>query len=183
MPELSRILRVLRRMAGHLLHLRFRTLHREMSRAVSVLLAPLSAGRKRRALRAALAGRTSGKRVILFPPTLDYHLPLYQRPQQLARAYSRRPDTLVLYLTANTRFDHVSVMEALSPSLLLVNASLACELPALLQDARQTVLSLSWTANKLVYKAEDEAIDFYRAKAAQSRRRGRGHTKKKKSPA
>ena len=41
----------------------------------------------------------------------------------------------------------------------------------------------SWTANKLVYKAEDEAIDFYRAKAAQSRRRGRGHTKKKKSPA
>ena len=148
MPELSRILRVLRRMAGHLLHLRFRALHREMSRAVSVLLAPLSAGRKRRALRVALAGRTSGKRVILFPPTLDYHLPLYQRPQQLARAYSRRPDTLVLYLTANTRFDHVSVMEALSPSLLLVNASLACELPALLQDARQTVLSLSWTANK-----------------------------------
>ena len=41
----------------------------------------------------------------------------------------------------------------------------------------------SWTANKLVYKAEEDAVEFYRTKAAQSRRRGRGHTKKKKNPA
>ncbi len=32
----------------------------------------------------------------------------------------------------------------------------------------------SWTANKLVYKATDEMLDFYKTKSTQSRRRGRG---------
>ena len=41
----------------------------------------------------------------------------------------------------------------------------------------------SWTANKLVYKADEDAVEFYHTKAAQSRRRGRGHTKKKNRPA
>ena len=36
----------------------------------------------------------------------------------------------------------------------------------------------TWTANKLVYKADDAAVEFYRTKAAQSRRRGRGHKRK-----
>ena len=34
----------------------------------------------------------------------------------------------------------------------------------------------TWLANKLLYKANDEMQDFYKAKSAQSRRRGRGHT-------
>ena len=39
----------------------------------------------------------------------------------------------------------------------------------------------TWTANKLVYSADQAAVDFYRTKAAQSRRRGRGHKRKSKS--
>lgn len=41
----------------------------------------------------------------------------------------------------------------------------------------------TWTANRLVYEADSAMIDFYRNKAALSRRRGRGHSKKKKNPA
>ena len=41
----------------------------------------------------------------------------------------------------------------------------------------------TWTANKLVYKADEDAVEFYHTKAAQSRRRGRGHTRKKNRPA
>ena len=41
----------------------------------------------------------------------------------------------------------------------------------------------TWTANRLVYKADEAAVDFYHTKAAQSRRRGRGHAKKKNRPA
>lgn len=41
----------------------------------------------------------------------------------------------------------------------------------------------SWTANKLVYEADDAMQDFYKAKAAQVRRRGRGHTRRKNRPA
>ena len=41
----------------------------------------------------------------------------------------------------------------------------------------------TWSANKLLYKADEAAVEFYHTKAAQSRRRGRGHTKKKNRPA
>ena len=41
----------------------------------------------------------------------------------------------------------------------------------------------TWAANRLVYKADDSTLDFYRSKAALSRRRGRGHSAKKNRPA
>ena len=41
----------------------------------------------------------------------------------------------------------------------------------------------SWSVNKLLYKADEAAVYFYHTKAAQSRRRGRGHTRKKNRPA
>ena len=41
----------------------------------------------------------------------------------------------------------------------------------------------TWSANRLVYKADDEMLDFYRTKAALSRRHGRGHSQKKNRPA
>lgn len=41
----------------------------------------------------------------------------------------------------------------------------------------------SWFANKLVYEADQAMQDFYKSKAAQARRRGRGHTARKNRPA
>lgn len=40
-----------------------------------------------------------------------------------------------------------------------------------------------WTANKLIYAADDGMLDFYKTKAAQARRRGRGHSQRKNRPA
>ena len=41
----------------------------------------------------------------------------------------------------------------------------------------------TWAANRLVYKADADTLDFYRSKAVLSRRRGRGHATKKNRPA
>ena len=41
----------------------------------------------------------------------------------------------------------------------------------------------TWSVGKLVYEADAEMIDFYKTKAAQARRRGRGHTARKNRPA
>ena len=41
----------------------------------------------------------------------------------------------------------------------------------------------TWSANRLIYEADDAMLDYYRTKAALSRRRGRGHTTKKNRPA
>lgn len=40
-----------------------------------------------------------------------------------------------------------------------------------------------WCANRLVYEADDGLEDFYKTKAAQARRRGRGHSGRKNRPA
>ena len=48
---------------------------------------------------------------------------------------------------------------------------------------RKDLVNGSWTANKLVYQADGEMQDFYKAKSAQSRRRGRGHSSRKNRPA
>ncbi len=41
----------------------------------------------------------------------------------------------------------------------------------------------SWSAGKLTYEADEEMQDFYKTKATQARRRGRGHTQRKNRPA
>ncbi len=48
---------------------------------------------------------------------------------------------------------------------------------------RKDPVNGSWTANKLVYQADGDMQDFYKAKSAQSRRRGRGHSSRKNRPA
>ena len=145
---LSRICRTLRRLVSHLLHLRFSSFFRDLRALFRRACDALCALRQARRLRSALSGRAAGKRVVVFPPTLDWHLPLYQRPQQMARAYSEKRNTLVLYLTSNNGHDRVRAFERLSDSLILVNAALARELPALLSGAAEVVLSLSWTVNR-----------------------------------
>lgn len=39
-----------------------------------------------------------------------------------------------------------------------------------------------WQANRLVYRADDSMQDFYKAKSAHARRRGRGHSTRKSRP-
>jgi len=40
-----------------------------------------------------------------------------------------------------------------------------------------------WQVNRLVYEADDSMLDFYKTKATQARRRGRGHTQRRNRPA
>lgn len=40
-----------------------------------------------------------------------------------------------------------------------------------------------WSVSRLVYEADDETLEFYKSKAAQVRRRARGHSSKKSRPA
>ena len=40
-----------------------------------------------------------------------------------------------------------------------------------------------WCANRLIYEADECLEDFYKAKTAQSRRRGRGHGSRRNRPA
>lgn len=166
----SALLRFLRRGAGRLLRLEFGLFFRETAAAARRVLLSLRAAAGGRRLRRDLGRRVSGRRVIVFPPTLDWNAPLYQRPQQLARAYSETEGTLVVYLTANAGRDRVAVYERLSDTLWLVNAALVRELARIIRGAGESIVSLSWTANlgyvsllrpdRLIYEYIDELEIF-----------------------
>ncbi len=55
--------------------------------------------------------------------------------------------------------------------------------PFLVRAKFHKQLDNSWSVNRLVYDATAETIDFYKAKANQARRRGRGHSVRKNRPA
>ena len=48
---------------------------------------------------------------------------------------------------------------------------------------RKSAEDETWAANRLVYEADDGMREFYKAKSAQARRRGRGHSARKNRPA
>lgn len=112
----------------------------------------------------------SGKRVIIFPSTIDWHMRLFQRPQQLALAYAKKKDTAVIYMTGNMTDDHVSVTECVASNLWLVYNGYEKELTESLPAAKEVVMSLSWTINagyydtmkpdKLIYEYIDELEIF-----------------------
>lgn len=52
----------------------------------------------------AILGRGDYQGVILYPPTIDWNVPLFQRPQQLMKFFAEQK-YLCFFLTANRRFD------------------------------------------------------------------------------
>lgn len=118
----------------------------------------------------ALQKDIAGRNVIVFPPTLDWHMMLFQRPQQLALSYAKKPDVTVVYLTANLKNDQVAFAERVKPHLWLVFSGCFEEIMPILANAKKTVMSLSWTINKpyvdmlrpekLIYEYIDELEIF-----------------------
>jgi teichuronic acid biosynthesis glycosyltransferase TuaH len=118
-----------------------------------------------------LAQSVENKRVIVLPPTLDWSMPLFQRPQQLALSYSKKPNTVVIYVTKNIQYDNIVVAEQVQENLWVVNELLLDMLAQTLHGARETILSLSWTPNKyyldkihpdkLIYEYIDELEIFH----------------------
>ncbi len=110
-----------------------------------------------------------GKRVLILPPTLDWHMPLFQRPQQLAQSYSQKDNMVVIYITKNIQYDRVAVADKVSDTLWIVNESLLDNLD--LEGSKEKILSLSWTPNKfycdkikpekLIYEYIDELEIFH----------------------
>lgn len=73
----------------------------------------------RRELSAILA-RHRGLPVIVYPPLINWHIPLFQRPQQIAQALARQ-GFLYFYCTDNCLYDDVQGFEPLAENLILNN--------------------------------------------------------------
>ena len=159
------------RMTKALCTLRFGDFAQEISRPIRRRTIKISSIMQLNKKMAEIRKSISGKRVIIFPPTIDWHMRLFQRPQQLALAYAKKENTVVIYLTKNIDADHVAVTEHISENLYVVSSVYAKNLAELLPAAKETIASISWTVNyeyydllkpdKLIYEYIDELKIFY----------------------
>lgn len=62
----------------------------------------------------------SGKEIIVFPPLVDWNIPLYQRPQHIALNLAEK-GYLYFFCTANMQYDNIDGFEKLSDSCYLTN--------------------------------------------------------------
>lgn len=92
-------------------------------------------------LRQILAAHPDAKGVILYPPTLDWNF-MFQRPQQLARAFARA-GYLFLYCTENARVDCVHGFQPVEKNLFV------CHVPwQTFADLQQPIVLISWAAHR-----------------------------------
>ena len=145
---IRKLLRKTLRMGKALITLNFKALKEEIQGPVARAYLRIKAPMLERKLLAQLKHAMQGKEIIVFPPTIDWHMPLYQRPQQLARAYTRKDGIAVIYITQNIRHDHVAVAEKIQDNLWIISENYAKKLPELTQGAKSVTLSISWTLNK-----------------------------------
>jgi len=81
------------------------------------------------------------KGIVIYPPTIDWHMPLFQRPQQLAQAFARE-GYLFFYGSANLTHDKIDGFEKIEKGLYVTNVT------PVLKDLKDSYLLISWPLNK-----------------------------------
>lgn len=117
------------------------------------------------------------KGIIIYPPTIDWDMPLFQRPQQLALAFAKE-GYLFFYGTANLNHDKVNGFKRVENNLYVTNQV------ELLRGVEGTTLFISWPINKyfvekfpkakLIYDYIDE-LDVFDAAGATEKEMIKNH--------
>lgn len=170
--------KILRKVQDKLFRIKYYANHRQYKAAIAELFSPsiqlykkLSYALQRKRLLKTLERDLKNKIVIIFPPTIDWHMPLFQRPQQLALAYSKKENLKVLFITKNIQYDSVLLLEKVNANLWLCNEEYIDEVIPHLKTAQERIISISWTLNKIycekikpakiIYEYIDELEVFY----------------------
>lgn len=116
------------------------------------------------------------KTVYVMIAGIDWHVPLYQRPQQIASVLAEKEDSICLFVSDQYQYDHFSVSEKISQMLYLYSPRMTKRLDVILADAREVICFLYWPRqahlltnfhyDKLVYEHVDDLSLFYYHDAA-----------------
>lgn len=145
---INRISQVLKFICRCVIHRDFQAIYQAIRRVYFKCLDKITQPFVRKRKLSFLKEEISKKKIVIFPPSIDWHMPLFQRPQQLALAYAKQKNIVVIYMTSNSRFDSVNVVEEVAKGVFLFNDSLKDYLKEVLCSASKVILSISWTYNK-----------------------------------
>jgi glycosyltransferase involved in cell wall biosynthesis len=118
-----------------------------------------------------LAQHTAGKRVFVLIPCIDWNIPLYQRPHQIAVELTKDTDSVVLFISDQYRYDNFSGYTKIQNRLFLFSHRLVSYLNEVLGDASEVIVMMSWmrqahlltqfSYQKLIYEYIDDMSLFY----------------------
>lgn len=118
-----------------------------------------------------LKSKIKGKDVFIIIPCIDWSIPLYQRPHQIASELAKRDNMLVLFISDQYQYDNFAIYKPINDNLWLFSYRLVRKLDILLENANKKVVFMSWTRqvnllekfhyDKLVYEYIDEMSLFY----------------------
>ena len=96
----------------------------------------------REILRSILSSHVQAKAIVVYPPTIDWNYPLFQRPHHIALGLAQR-ECVFLYMSPNL-YDNVDGARKIAQAVYLLNLPLE-SFQELSRD--KTVLYISWAAN------------------------------------
>lgn len=118
-----------------------------------------------------LAQQAANKRVFILIPCIDWNIPLYQRPHQMAVELAKSEDAFVLFISDQYRYDNFACDLQIQDRLYLFSHRLANRLDYVLQDASETIVIKCWmrqshllkqfSYHKLIYEYIDDLSLFY----------------------
>jgi len=118
-----------------------------------------------------LHSNAKDKEVYIMIPCIDWNIPLYQRPHQLATALASRKDSFVLFVSDLYRYDNFCFSKKISDTLYLYSPRMVSNLDEILKDSKSVTVIMCWTRHysllnsfkydKLVYEYIDELQLFY----------------------
>lgn len=118
-----------------------------------------------------IAEHVKGKQVYIVISCIDWNIPIFQRPHQLATALSHKENAHVLFISEKQRYDYFSGMFLVNPNLDIVSERLTKVLYDSLQSAVQVTVFKTWPRraeileqipyDALVYEYIDDFSLFY----------------------
>ena len=118
-----------------------------------------------------IADHVRGKQVYILMSCIDWNIPLFKRPHQIATVLSQRENTHVLFVSEKQRYDCFTGMFSVNSNLDVISQGLTTALGDALKQASHITVFKSWPRkaelleqipyNTLVYEYIDDISLFY----------------------
>lgn len=115
--------------------------------------------------------KVSGRNVYIVIPCIDWNIPIFQRPHQIATVLSGQPDAHVFFVSDEYRYDNFAGIQSVNDHLDLLSWRIVKEIGSAFSHAEQVTVFMSWPRHadlldyipyqKLVYEYIDDLSLFY----------------------
>ncbi|MEG1992478.1 MAG: hypothetical protein RR056_03750, partial [Acetivibrio sp.] len=111
------------------------------------------------------------KEVYVLIPCVDWYIPIFQRPQQIATELSKKDNAIVIFISDQYKYDNFACCKRIKNNLWIFSLRSKKKLRNLTKQAKNITVFMSWTRhsdlleyipyNKFVYEYIDELSLFY----------------------